>query len=128
MSQENVEIVRKTFEAYVSGDLDGALSYADPSIVWNPVEEAATQGHDAVRANLERWERDWEAYEANPEEFIDAGDRVLVAVQFRGRGRGSGIEVDTRLYEVWTLRDGKAVRMDEFAERSQALEAAGLSG
>ena len=47
------------------------------------------------------------------EEFIDAGDRVLVTAHHRGRGRGSGIEVDTRLYSVYTLRDGKVVRVDE---------------
>ncbi len=46
---------------------------------------------------------------------------------FRGRGRGSGVEVDARFYDVYTLRNGKIVRVDEFAEREDALEAAGLS-
>ena len=60
------------------------------------------------------------------EEFIDAGDRVLVTEHHRGRGRGSGIEVDTRLYSVYTVCDGKVVRMDQFTDRPEALEAAGL--
>ena len=125
MSQENVEIVRRFL--VVDVDVDSALPYADPAIVWNPIEEPAAQGHDAVRANLERWENEWDEYEVIPEEFIDTGDRVVVTVHLRGRGRGSGIEIDARFYEVYTLRDGKIVRMDEFAEQSEALEAAGLS-
>ncbi len=62
-----------------------------------------------------------------PEEFIDAGNRVVVRAYFRGRGRGSGLEVDTRFYELYTLRGGKIVRVDEFTGLEEALEAAGLS-
>lgn len=127
MSEENVDIVRRVFEAYVRGDIDEALTHNDPDIVWNPFEEVPSHGHDGVRAYLERWESEWEELETTPEEFIDAGDRVLVTVHFRGRGRGSGIEVDARLYEVYALRDGKIVRMDEFTVRSEALDAAGLA-
>jgi hypothetical protein len=49
-----------------------------------------------------------------------------VAVRFSGRGKSSGIEVDALLYGVYSLRDGRVVRMDEFSERPQALAAAGL--
>ena len=124
---ENVEIARKGVEAYARGDLDTALTHADPDIVWNPVEEAATQGHDAIRANLERWETDFEDFQATPEEYIDAGDQVLVTIHWSGRGRGSGLQVDIRTYMVFTARDGTLIRMDEFTERSEAFEAAGLS-
>jgi ketosteroid isomerase-like protein len=123
MSQENVEIVRRFL---LIDDLDEALTHADPGIVWNPVEEAPAQGHDAVRDSTERWKSEWDDYELIPEELADMGDRVVATVRFRMRGRGSGIEVDDRLYDVFTLRDGKIVRMDQFAERSEALEAARL--
>jgi ketosteroid isomerase-like protein len=65
--------------------------------------------------------------EVTTEEFIDAGDRVLVTAHHRGRGRGSGIEVDRRFYLVYSLRNGKVARADEYADRTEALEAAGLS-
>jgi ketosteroid isomerase-like protein len=123
MSQENVEIVRR----FLIADLDEALTYADPGIVWNPVEESSAQGHDAVRASTERWKGEWDDYELTPEEFAGIGDRVLVTVRVRGRGRGSGIEIDARFYDVYTLRDRKIVRMDQFAEQSEALEAVGQS-
>jgi ketosteroid isomerase-like protein len=119
MSQENVEIVRR----FLDGDVDEALTYADPEIVWNPIEELPTQGHGAVRASLARWKGEWDDYEVMPEEFVDRGDRVLATVRVRGRGRGSGVEIDARFYDLYTLRDGKIVRMDQFTERSQALEA-----
>ncbi len=127
MSEPNVEIVRRLFEAYVAGDDEKAVAETDPEFVWNPVEEAPSQGHDAVRESIRRWEADWDDLRTVPEEFLDAGDRVVVTVHFAGRGRGSGIDVDVRLYEVWTIHEGKAVRMDEFSERAEALRAAGLS-
>ncbi len=123
MSQENVEIVRQFL---VIDDLDDALTYADPGIVWNPVEESSAQGHDAVRASTTRWKSEWDDYELIPEHFADLGDRVVVTVRFRARGRASGIEVDARLYDVFTLRDGRIIRMDQFAEQSEALEAVRL--
>ena len=123
MSQENVEIVRR----FLIVDVDEALAYADPDIVWNPIEELPTQGHDAVRESLARWKGEWHDYKVMPEEFVDSGDRVVVTVRLRGRGRGSGVEVDARFYDVYTLRHGKIVRMDQFTERSQAFEAVGLA-
>jgi ketosteroid isomerase-like protein len=122
MSDENVEIVRR----FLVLDFDEALMYVDPDIVWNPVEESPAQGHDAVRASTARWKSEWDDYELIPEEFADAGDHVVATVRFRARGRGSGIEVDARLYDVFTLRHGQIVRMDQFTERSEALEAVGL--
>ena len=124
MSQEYVEIVRRFLDVV---DVDEALTYADPGIVWNPIEELPTQGHDAVRASLAHWKAEWDDYRLMPEEFVDMGDRVVVTVRLGGRGRGSGVEIDARFYDVYTLRDNKIVRMDQFKERSEALAAAGLS-
>ena len=124
MSRENVEIVRRFL---VLDDFDEALTYADPGIVWNPAEESSAQGHDAVRASTERWKGEWDDYELIPEEFADMGDRVVATVRFRARGRGSGVEVQGRLYDVFMLRDGKIVRMDQFTDRSEALEAVRLT-
>jgi ketosteroid isomerase-like protein len=61
------------------------------------------------------------------EEIIDAGDQVVVVAHHQGRGRASGVDVDTRFYEVYTLREGKVSRVDEYTDRTEALEAAGLS-
>jgi ketosteroid isomerase-like protein len=128
VSQENVEIVRRAFAFGMQGRGDPAEALADfdPDVVLNSVEQGSSRGRKAVRENFERWTSAWERTEATPEEFIDAGDRVVVTAYFRGRGRGSGIEVDARFYDVFTLSDGRIVRVDEFTDRGEAIEAAGL--
>lgn len=123
-----MEIVSAIFDAYAREGVGGGSEFLDPEIVWNAADETPQHGVDAAVAYMERWETEWEELTTVPEEFIDAGDRVLVAVRFSGRGRASGVEVDALLYEVFSLRNGKVVRMDEFTDRSEALRAAGLQG
>jgi ketosteroid isomerase-like protein len=129
MSQENVEVVRRAFayELYGVGDRAEAEAIFDPRVVMNPTNEGPFHGLDAMRDDFERWASTFEDLEVSAEEFIDAGDRVLVTAYHRGRGRTSRVEVDGRFYEVYTLRDGKVVRVDEYVERAEALEAVGLS-
>ena len=67
------------------------------------------------------------AVHAEAEEFIDVGDSVIVVSRGRGRSKRGGPDVEHRNAEVWTLRDGKVVRMTGFESRAKALEAAGLS-
>jgi ketosteroid isomerase-like protein len=129
MSQENVEIVRKAiaYEYYGVGDHAEAVAIFDPQVVLNPIDEAASSGFDAMRADMERWASAFDELKVTVEEIIDAGDQVVVVAHHQGRGRASGVEVDTRFYEVYTLREGKVSRVDEYTERADALEAAGLS-
>jgi ketosteroid isomerase-like protein len=126
MSQENVEIVRALWEAYSRGDFDRVLALSDPYVVMVSLEEGPLYGSDAVRKNYERWQEAWEEPTTTVEEVIGTGDHVVVMARFQGRGRGSGVKVEERLYEVYSLRNGKVLRVDEFSERGEALEAVGL--
>src|SRR5215208_6143519 len=109
MSQENVEIVRRAFEYEISGrgDATEVLASFDPYVVVNPVEEGASYGVDAVRENFEHWQTAWENLEVTVEETIDAGDRVLLSAHHRGRGRGSGLEIDARLLRGLHAQQGQ---------------------
>ena len=127
MSQENVEIVRRSVEAEARGDLSAALAHLDPDVKWSAAEESAFEGVAAVRSYLEQWKEAWDDYEVRAEEYIDAGDRVVVTLHFRGRGKLSGVETEARSHFVYTLRDCKTVSVVEYLDREQALEAAGLS-
>ena len=127
MSQENVEIMQRGIEAYARRDLDVAFANTHPEVTYNPFEEAPCKGVAAFLAYLARWESAWDEYEIEAEGYIDAGESVLVTMHFRGRGKASGIEMEGRSYQLYALRDGKIVSMDEFLDRRQALEAAGLS-
>jgi ketosteroid isomerase-like protein len=133
MSEENVEIVRKAI-AYEYDGVGGraeAEAIFDPQVVMNPIHEGLDEepayGPDAMRDDWKRWASAFEELNVTFEEIIDAGDQVLVVAHHHGRGRKSGVIVDARYYEVYTLRDGKVSRVDEYSERDEALEAAGLS-
>ena len=126
MSRKNVEIVRDLWDAYSRGEIDRVIALCDPYVVLVTLEEGPLYGSDAVRANYARWMEAWRTQpEATVEEVIGSGDHVIVIACFRGRGRGSGIRVAQRLYEVYTLRNGKVLRVDEFSDRDQAFDALG---
>ena len=128
MSEETVEIVRRAFayEVYGVGDRAEAEAIFDPNFVMNVTEEGPSYGLDAMQSKWERWTSAWDELKVTMEEIIDAGDQVVVVAYHQGRGRGSGLEVGNRFYELYTLRDGMVVRVDEFTDRAEALEAAGL--
>jgi limonene-1,2-epoxide hydrolase len=80
----------------------------------------------AFRTNLESWLEEWDDFRVEIREILDSGARVLVALQISARGKGSGLEVAMPIYEVFELRNGLAVTWEEYADREEALEAAGL--
>jgi uncharacterized protein len=130
MSQENVEIVRRGYEAFQRGDIQAVLSLmdseiearVDPSLPdWEPY-----YGHEGFMSFLQAWLEPWETYRIEVEELIDLGERVIVVARELVRRKDSRFELEQRSYHVWTLKDKKAVRLDSFFDRSEALEAAGL--
>jgi hypothetical protein len=127
MSRENVEIVRRGYDAYDEGDIDAVLDTFHPEIEWKQVEQPnAVHGHEGVLRAWEEWSEPFEEdLRAEVQELIDVGDHVVAVVSHRGSGRESGIEVDMHTYLVYTLRDGKVVRMVEYLTKEEAY--AGLS-
>ncbi|MEK6252721.1 MAG: nuclear transport factor 2 family protein [Actinomycetota bacterium] len=131
MSQENVETVRKMYEALNRDDVDGFLQLCAPGFEVRDLPElpgsSVAVGHEAVRAWWDQLFDPFEDLRFDAEEFIDAGDRVVVLNHATARGRGSGAKVEMHFASVWTLNDGKAVRFISYSDHAEALEAAGLS-
>src|SRR5687767_14427672 len=134
MSQENVEIVRRVYDAVARDDAGTVLSLYDPEIEWDFSQgplgsfmgRGVYHGHEGIRSwARERYEA-WETIGDHCDELIDAGDQVISVVTSSGRGRASGAQVEWKHYAVWTISDGKIVRVVWLATRSEALEAAGL--
>ena len=73
---------------------------------------------------LLQWLCEWETWECSAAEYVSLGDVVVVLTRYRGRGRGSGVEVDSEGAHVWTIRDGRAVRLEIFADRERAMREA----
>jgi ketosteroid isomerase-like protein len=130
MSQENVEIVRRGYEAFNRSDIEGVIEIADPQVHWDMSERAFNpavyEGHDGIRRFVEEMNEVWEDFRLEPLEFIDAGDKVVVSHLIRGRGRGSGVDVELPSTSIYTLRNGKVIDNRMYREHSDALEAAGL--
>ena len=127
---ENVELVRRSYETWNSGDLDAFVEFLSPDLeidlserVFNP---GSYQGIDGFRRWAQELSEVWEEWTMHPEQVVAAGEQVLVVVRARGRGRGSGVEIDQLGYNVLTVRDRKAVRIAFFYDREKALQAAGL--
>lgn len=84
------------------------------------------RGHEGLAAFARQWIGAWEDYRIEPEEVIDCGDRLVVFLRHRGRGRESGVEIEQCFAQVVHLRDGLATRVDMYWDRGKALQAAGL--
>ena len=134
MSEENVELVRRVYAALTRGDTVTLQDLPAPEFVVDfsrrLVDPFVLRGRDEAVAVLlsdpyEEWEG-WPVWE--PQELIDADDKVVALIRFSAPGKGSGAEVDAHVWNLWTFRDGKPVEVKYFGDdRAAALEAAGLS-
>jgi ketosteroid isomerase-like protein len=131
MSQENVEVVRTAYEAFERGAMDMVSRLHDPAIEWQTSAEdpdAAThRGRVAVRRYIEGYMETFPGFRAELEECTPAPDsRVFTTVRYTGRARASGMDMDWRQSVVYTIHAGLIVRAEEYFDRAEALEAAGL--
>ena len=130
MSRENVDLVRRAYEVFDT-DLASLLRLLDPAIEWispsDALEPGSRHGHDGVRDAFAATAMAWDRPTHTPEGLEAADDKVLATVRFRGHGHGSGMDADRPEFHVWTVREGAVVRFEWFYQRSQALEAAGLT-
>jgi len=130
MSQENVDTARDFIAAYNRRDYDAAVEHFDPEIEWVlPARQSSDSGRgpDEVKRFWNDIDETFEELRLEPQEFVDAGDRVATRLRHYGRSR-RGAEIDVEMYhQVATFRAGKMVRIEYFGEWTEALEAAGRS-
>jgi ketosteroid isomerase-like protein len=131
MSQENIDRVKRGFEAFRRGDLATAFEFIHPSFEINdrvvPEANPSERGPDALLANVRLV---WDAFGEiawEPREIVDRDDRILVRVHMSAKGHHTSLPIEEDVGHVYTMRDGKAVRLDIFRSWDEALEAAGLS-
>jgi ketosteroid isomerase-like protein len=129
MSRENVEIIRGAIDAYNRGDFDAVLKGAAPDFEFD-LSRAVGPLHgvfrlDQMREFFEDFAETWESLRLEPHEFIEAGEHVVVPWTLYAEGR-DGIEVQTRVTVVWTIRAGAIVRVCMYQDRQEALVAVGL--
>jgi ketosteroid isomerase-like protein len=129
MSQENVEIVRAALGAWNAGDTDTLREAMDPDIVVRPIEgwpePGPFVGREAVLRWFEQLREAWDTDAMQPITFIDAGDRVLVRLLWRGAGQGPQSNMEFTV--IYMLRKGMIVYQEHSWDHTEALEALGLS-
>ena len=136
MSQENVEVVRRLYDAARRGDDALPFELYARDIEWDArgawpgraISDLGRvyRGHEGVRRFWRDYLSAFERYDFTVEELIDAGDQVLAVVREHATGRLSQVALDNAVYALWTVHHGKLVRMRLYPTRMEALEAAGL--
>jgi ketosteroid isomerase-like protein len=130
MSEENVERLRRSYEAFnVTGELDLDLWATDIEYIQTAyvgAGETVFRGREAVVQAVGELTDAFEGLRVEPERFFDLGDRVLAFVRLRGRSRRSGVPVDASFAHVATFRRSEITHWRAYAHREEALEAVGL--
>lgn len=130
-SQENVEVVRRMTEAFLSGDGDAALAVMHPDVEFEAgarPDASVWRGRAGVRRAIVEWTGTWDEYSLEIHDYIDAPDeRVVVLWTERGRGKGSGIAIEHHGGYVVTVRTGEIIRIALYNDTAQALSTLGLS-
>jgi ketosteroid isomerase-like protein len=135
MSQENVDALRWLYQEWAKGDLWALRKIADPNIEWEWTAGMASvsgepriyRGLDEIGATTLEWIEAWDFYWMTAEDFVEAGDEIVVPMQLHARTPGSDSVLEQRMAAVWTLRNGKALRVRYYDDKAEALEAVGLS-
>lgn len=129
MSQENVALLRSLYGEWERGNLRAGKELLDESLTTVWAEEFPTAGiyHGPAEhtAAMQAWLNAWDDFNLEAEDFVDAGDSVVVPFRVRARGKGSGARVERRWAHVWTLRGGKVVRFEVHLDVRRALKAVG---
>jgi ketosteroid isomerase-like protein len=131
MSNENVEIVRRMYEESKSRP-EALFEFLDEAVEWetsalNLPGTPQGRGRETVRSFFRSWTGAFEEWGYEADELIGAGDTVLARIHQWGRGKASGVTVENRFWQVWTLREGKGIRATHHLDKAEALTAAGLS-
>jgi ketosteroid isomerase-like protein len=132
MSPDNVEIVRASWDAWGRGDMDALFEFYDPAVEWDMTHSyvpdmGVFHGHEGIREFFREWRAFFAEYYAEPEQFIGADEHVMVRVRQGGRGRSSSVGVEMPAYwQVYRLREGRAVRVAIYRDEAEALAAMGL--
>jgi uncharacterized protein len=132
MSSQNVETIQGMYRSFAKGDVEAVLERMASTIEWNEAESfpyADRNPYVGPTAVLEgvfaRIGDEWESFQVSPEEFIDAGDAVIVQGRYRGKYKKTGAQVDAQFAHVWRVAGGKVKSFQQYADTAQFAKATG---
>lgn len=130
--QANVDALKPVYEEWSRGNWTPRFEVYADDMEWGWSEEfpglaGVSRDPEERSRRLREWLSPWEDWRCEVEEFLAHGEFVVALTRYTGRGKESGVTVDTQGAHLWTMRDGKVARLEVFSNRSKALEAAGLA-
>jgi ketosteroid isomerase-like protein len=131
VSQTNLELLLAGFDAFNSGDLERILTFVDPQFEVSVPRELSAEpdtyrGYEGVRRYFETFAEAMDRITFHAERVWDTGEDLVVELRLTAIGRQTGIPVQQTAFLVWTVRDGKALRVRTYAALEPALASAGL--
>lgn len=120
-SNSNVDIVKGAYEAFGRGDVPAVLEALDKDVIWTDMEGFPTGGtYVGAGAILNGvflpLGTEWNSFQANPDEFLESGDRVVALGHYEGTYKATGKGMRVPFAHVWTLRDGKVVKFVQYTD------------
>ena len=132
MSKQNVDLIRSIYDAFAAGDIPGVVDRMSPDIEWNEAENFPYadnnpyRGPEAILTGVfGRIATDWQGFAATPEEYLDAGDTVVVLGRYHGTHTETGKAMNAQLVHVWRVHDGKAAQFQQYTDTLQVARATG---
>ena len=130
MSQENLEVATQAIDAFNQRDVGAFAALTSPDFEWSPsmvaIEGEIYRGRSGIENYFGTLNNAWEKFQILRDGFRDLGDVVIMLGRLEGRGKGSGVPVDSPLGMVFDLRGGAIARIRGYLDHAEALEAAGL--
>ena len=128
MADANVETLRRGYEAMNRRDLSEVSSLIDEDIVWDPGElspegRPGSHGRDSFLTFVGSWIDAFDDFRVEPYEIIEDEPFVLALVRQSGHGHASGAPIEIEIAHLWTIEDGRAIRLESYRSRQAALEA-----
>jgi ketosteroid isomerase-like protein len=133
MSRENVELIRRGVELWLSGDFEGWLETIDPEIEWDisthPLPDVPNRGRGReafITDMLRTYVSGWNNYSAEIKEVSEASEQVILVLRETATMQDTGVPLERDLVQLWTVREGRGVFLRVFRTKAEALEAVGL--
>jgi ketosteroid isomerase-like protein len=134
MSAENVTLIKGIYAAFGSGDVPTVIEAMSPGIVWNEAENFPyADGNPYVGAEailggvIARIASEWDGFDVKPEQFLDAGDAVIMIGRYAGTWRGTGRAMNPQVAHIWTISGGKVTGYQQLVDTLAVARAMGTT-
>jgi uncharacterized protein len=132
VSLQNVEALRPIYAEWARGNFRPVLQVPEPGMKWGWSDEfpdltRVSRDAEARNEAFLDWTNPWDHWQMAAERFLDRADVVVVLVRYRGRSKATGVEEESYGAHVWTLRQGRPIRLEIFADKEKAMASAGVT-